>query len=910
MPTGAQPRKRGQKEDAQVHEEHLKQVADHTLAFFGETASMARSRLDAETGSARRPGDAGVFAAMNTLTTDRAAKNLAGINNDLVCELSQLANEPAIARLVLQDEDGKDQVYFIARAGTLPSRTGGALMASYRSPIGRLAALRVGADEDVRTPKGPRNYELRERATLHPKHRNDGWDSPNTVLHAAGYRPVTVVSLRQLLGTLAPEGADYLQSLIDEGNAAENVLEGIRRGVLTKMGLRDQPLLDQIQDNIFRMPLDTRLVVLGPPGTGKTTTLIKRLGQKLDHQHLDEDEQRIVANTAAGADRHAQSWMMFTPTELLKQYVKEAFALEEIAASDERIKTWSDYRRELARNRLGIWRTEANSGPFVFRPSLDPFQSSMLPRQIAWFEDFESAQGADFWKELGVHADRLAQGTDQNVERLGKRLAAIVANGDSLPEKFISIASLGEELQALANSLRSVTDDRLRSALGQMFRQDTGLLNRLMQFVATLEDNVEDIDDPDADEEEDNRKPADRGAAIDACIRALRAQARAAATGRSLQKSTRQGRLVEFLGGNVLPADELKAVGVNLQVQTAARRFLNPLRRYVTGIPRRYRRFRRERQAEGRWYKKEGFIPADISALETDAVLLAMLRASRLLMRDIRISRDIDQGPYAILQTVQNLFRTQVVVDEATDFSPVQIACMAGLCDPAANSFFACGDFNQRITSWGTRSAQELKWVLPDVTFEAINISYRHSRQLNELAHRIALLSDPNARKTELPEDVVNDGVKPVIAKGLAAAPATAEWLTARIGEIEKVTGSMPSIAVLVNDEEQVVPLAEALDAALAERSIRAVACTRGQSVGQDNDVRVFDIQHIKGLEFEAVFFIGVDELATRLPDLFDKYLYVGTTRAATFLGLTTNGPALPQAITPLETLFQQRWIS
>jgi UvrD-like helicase C-terminal domain len=48
--------------------------------------------------------------------------------------------------------------------------------------------------------------------------------------------------------------------------------------------------------------------------------------------------------------------------------------------------------------------------------------------------------------------------------------------------------------------------------------------------------------------------------------------------------------------------------------------------------------------------------------------------------------------------------------------------------------------------------------------------------------------------------------------------------------------------------------------------------------------VRVFDIQHIKGLEFEAVFFVGVDELAARLPDLFDKYLYVGTSARASFL--------------------------
>jgi hypothetical protein len=413
-----------------------------------------------------------------------------------------------------------------------------------------------------------------------------------------------------------------------------------------------------------------------------------------------------------------------------------------------------------------------------------------LPRQIAWFEAFDKAQHDDFWQELAVQADRLAQSGDQNTSRLAIRPAGIVAEDSSLAERFIAIGSLSEEIQALTNGLRTVTDDRIRGPLGRKFQQDAQLINRLMQFVATLEDGADDMDASEADEEEDNRKPATREEAIDACIRAIRAQARTAATGRSLPKTTRKGRLVEFLGGNVLPLEELKAIGANLQVQTAARRFLNPLRRYVTGIPRRYRRFRRECQTDGRWYKKDGVARTDISPLETDAVLLAMLRASRLLMKDIRIFRDIEQGPNAMLQAVRELFRTQIVVDEATDFSPIQLACMADLCDPAADSFFACGDFNQRITSWGTRSAEELKWAAPKLHFEAINISYRHSQQLNELAHRIALLSDPAAKKTELPEDVINDGVKPVIAKELGADSDSAKWLAARIGEIETLTAS------------------------------------------------------------------------------------------------------------------------
>lgn len=68
--------------------------------------------------------------------------------------------------------------------------------------------------------------------------------------------------------------------------------------------------------------------------------------------------------------------------------------------------------------------------------------------------------------------------------------------------------------------------------------------------------------------------------------------------------------------------------------------------------------------------------------------------------------------------------------------------------------------------------------------------------------------------------------------------------------------------------------MADALNATLAAHNIQVIACREGQAVGQESNVRVFDIQHIKGLEFEAVFFVSIDQLATLHPALFDKYLY------------------------------------
>ncbi|ENZ4139717.1 ATP-binding domain-containing protein [Enterobacter ludwigii] len=885
---------------------HIEQFADEALAQLESIAETAKGKLY----DGRTPGS-DALANINTMTSSSAIQRLDKIGQENRESYQVLVAEPAIARVVVVDEEGEEKTYYICR--TTPV-SGFPNLASYRAPVGRLASLAIGTEFTL--PNGT-VVEVLERAQLRPNALAGGWDSRDTVVEAEHFGPFTIESLRALLTEVAGEEVteDILGQLLAEESVKANIIDGVRRSVITKMGLRDQPILDQYQDEIFRRPIDNRLLILGPPGTGKTTTLIRRLGQKLDTAYLDEGEQRLVETIASAQGiAHANSWLMFTPTELLKQYLKEAFAREGVPASDQRIRTWQDYRRELARNAFGVLRTASGGGTFVLKDGLTNLTNAALERPIQWFDDFNEYQQKAYVQELREAATQLHDAKTPEVLSLSTRLQNILSRAadGALATMFGSLAVEIAKVQVLVSNLKEGSDIKIKAALNLQLNRNRGFLDELAHVIDSLQQaqaaDVDDQDDPDTDEEEDATAPrTGRAAALNAYMQAVRAQARAAASKRTVSKASRNGKIIEWLGERGLTEADRAEVGASLLVQASARRFVNPVKRYLDGIPKRYRAFRRERQPANAWYSHEGFEARDIHPLELDIVLLAILRAAGNLLSRPNVQRDIDSPAWSSLQPILGHYCNQLLVDEATDFSPIQLASMAALAHPRLRSFFACGDFNQRLTAWGTRSVDDLKWIFEDFDIKEITVSYRQSKQLNDLARAMIRAVGGTEQNASLPAYMDSIGVAPALLEHATNAETIVGWLADRIREIERFVGQLPSTAIFVNTEDDVAPVADALNITLAEHNIQVIACREGQAVGQESNVRVFDIQHIKGLEFEAVFFVSIDQLATLHPALFDKYLYVGTTRAATYLGVTCQG-SLPSAIESLRPHFCQDW--
>ena len=515
-----------------------------------------------------------------------------------------------------------------------------------------------------------------------------------------------------------------------------------------------------------------------------------------------------------------------------------------------------------------------------------------------------------FWKEMRQAAKSLSKDLDPNVERLGRELVAVLDfPGTAVKqESWVSLVKVAAELAEEVKSRKESTDRKIRDALTLQVNRDGQFLDDLVRFIKRLPKSNEDPGGQVAEEEDEPNHPRfKREAAVVEFMRAVRAQARARARNRKLPRSNRARRVVEWLGDRSLPERDLRDVGENLLVQSLLRRFVNFAQRYVNRIPVRYRRFRRIRQAEKRWYSSGKIEPTEIHPLEVDILLLTMFRSTEELITETRNLRNVGNPILSTLVRLQRQYRTQVLVDEATDFSPIQLSCMMALSRPETRSFFACGDFNQRLTNWGMRSIEQVRWAVPDIETRSISVAYRQSSQLHQLARQIIVLSNGSAAEGVLPDRIENNGLPPVLGEKLSDNSAIAAWLASRIQEIEVFVDELPSIAVLVNGEEEVDTVAKALTLALEDQNIHVVPCRDGRVRGRDSAVRVLNVKHIKGLEFEAVFFVGIDKVVANYPELFDKYLYVGATRAATYFGMSCE-QALPSRLGELRRMFNQKW--
>lgn len=882
-------------------ENKLIHLAQESIDKFTEISNVVESTLSQS--SSYRPG---ILADSNY----NAFTNIINITNTVQQGDQKLKSEPAVGRVVIYFPEKKEtKIYYICRA-TPPTKVGNLI--SYRGQLGRLAALEIGETYDMGEETGLEKYDEQDiikiqQATYIPVKTSAGWDSRKTeYIDSTDLQFKTINSLLKVIEKqedIDPE--KILERYLQEQQLKSNVIDGIRKEIVEKFTLPDQMFLDSQQDGIFRLPLNYSLLLLGPAGTGKTTTLIRRLGQKLDFENgLMEEEQNLALRIFETKEAYRSSWIMFTPTDLLKSYLKEAFNRESVPASEATITTWDSYRIKLGRDVLRILKTTKFDSGFLYSQDTMTLQ-----------EDFDALTelSSEFYKwliegylnELFQALEKLAsQGLFKETSFINKCYDLITNSSRSnrfyLDEIFSLIFMNHKQISEWYKKERKEIETAINIDLGNKLKNDNKFLDNYSDFLASLENNeqgeadeneVTDTDIIDDDDENDNLTAADR---IKILIRKYRSFIMWLASkpadfdaGKSTSRNTRQ---LEWLGDRVPPRDVLDSINQSAVKIKNISPLYNSLNKFYNSIASRYGRFRKLKQAESRFYNADAALRKRINGTELDLLIFTKLRIAADLLRTQQLPQN-ESGFTSCLKPVRENYKAQVLVDEAPDFSPIQLGCMKLLAHPKINSFFACGDFNQRLASEGTKDVEVIKDFLPGGKIEEkyISIPYRQTKSLYRFSLKVLNMISGNGQASGHQENVhANEGFRPVLGENLEGRQLSS-WIVDRIIEIETtLNGNIPSIAILVPTEEYVAPIAREIKESLNQETCALVqACHEGQTVGDGRAIRVFDIKHIKGLEFEAAFFVSLDKLAQLYPALIGNYLYVGATRAAQFLGVT-----------------------
>ena len=100
----------------------------------------------------------------------------------------------------------------------------------------------------------------------------------------------------------------------------------------------------------------------------------------------------------------------------------------------------------------------------------------------------------------------------------------------------------------------------------------------------------------------------------------------------------------------------------------------------------------------------------------------------------------------------------------------------------------------------------------------------------------------------------------------------------------------MPSIAIFLNNKNDISDFVDALRETdfIDDTGIEVINGSEGNVLACKNNIRVYPIDVVKGMEFDVVFFHNIDKVSAG-PDLVKRFIYVGVSRAAFFLGVTMS---------------------
>jgi DNA helicase-2/ATP-dependent DNA helicase PcrA len=232
-----------------------------------------------------------------------------------------------------------------------------------------------------------------------------------------------------------------------------------------------------------------------------------------------------------------------------------------------------------------------------------------------------------------------------------------------------------------------------------------------------------------------------------------------------------------------------------------------------------------------------------------------------------------------------------LMVDEVQDFSPLELAVLLDTTSKQRSVTLA-GDTAQAIApEHGFSNWAEM---LDDLGIahervEPLRVSYRSTREIVELAEHVLGPLQGDVRP------VAPRAGAPVEAFGFGSAGECAEFLSHALKELIRAEPEA-SVALLARHPEQAALYYEAL----ARAEVPALRLIADQDFSFTAGIDVTDVRQTKGLEFDIVILLDVNESSYGTGDDARRLLHVAMTRAAHQLWVTytsTPSPLLPAGL-------------
>jgi len=223
------------------------------------------------------------------------------------------------------------------------------------------------------------------------------------------------------------------------------------------------------------------------------------------------------------------------------------------------------------------------------------------------------------------------------------------------------------------------------------------------------------------------------------------------------------------------------------------------------------------------------------------------------------------------------------VIDEAQDFSPYQVSVLK--TQTRANSFSILGDLSQGIHAYqGVRDWQEFLSLFgaDESAYFTLDRSYRSTMEIIHFANRILERSGENVT---LARPVFRSGEEVTVTQ----VPPTERFAAIATAVRAMQTQGATTVAVIGRTEAACRDVQEQLLAAGLEASL-----IHAKQREYRGGLSVLPIYLCKGLEFDGVLLIDVDDIHYEDNMQDAKLLYVGCTRALHHLQVLVSGTPSP----------------